>query len=67
MAQDNGGWSSIGHILKPNIRCKKCGNDDARLLEFVTKVYGRVTHTAYVFCSVCGLESEEMDDARAEQ
>lgn len=54
---DNGGWASLGSIPK-TAKCPKCSNDCARMLEFVTKIYGASSRNRYVFCNVCGQESE---------
>jgi DNA-directed RNA polymerase subunit RPC12/RpoP len=55
MPKDNGGWSSKGRPIK----CPRCSNDCATLIE--TVIYGK-TSVSY-FCAVCASEWEE-DDAR---
>lgn len=59
MPKDNGGWSSRG--TKVRIKCPRCGNDDATLLE--TEIYARISHR--VFCSICAhdwIEQERDND-----
>ena len=54
---DNGGWASIGSVPRLT-KCPECGNDCAKLLEFISKIYGSSSRNRWIFCSVCGKESE---------
>ena len=53
---DNG-WASIGHVPK-EVKCPKCGEDNARMVEFITKIHGHTSRNPWIFCNCCGKESE---------
>lgn len=54
MPKDSGGWRSSGR----QTTCRKCGNDDARLLE--TTIYGRTRR--HVYCAICANDWIERED-----
>ena len=58
MPKDNGGWRSKGQ----RVRCPRCSNDDATLIESV--VYGKFTMT--LLCLVCSKEFEN-DDTQSDK